>query len=148
MCGKEFKNGPHLERHKKVHSETDLRPFKCTKCCLTFREKYNLKRHMDGVHEDRESFNCNQCDKKYRHKHRLEEHIELVHNIDKTKRFDCKQCEKSFPHPKILRLHELNVHIEAEIACPLCSYKCKKKGKLTRHLGTVHKDATDFVCPN
>ena len=27
LCGKEFKNGPHLERHKKVHIETDLRPF-------------------------------------------------------------------------------------------------------------------------
>ena len=148
LCSKEFKNGPHLERHKKLHSETDLKPFKCTNCSLSFRENYNLKRHMDGVHGDREGFKCSQCDKTYKFKSKLLDHIDIIHNIDKMEKIDCKQCEKSFPHITLLRSHERNVHVEADIECQLCGRKFKVKGKLTRHLGTVHKEAIDFVCSN
>ena len=52
LCSKGFKNGPHLERHRKVHSETDLKPFKCTKCSLSFREKYNLSCELGADFEN------------------------------------------------------------------------------------------------
>ena len=142
FCQKQFKDQAHLKRHIKLHNDSDSKPFKCPRCVLSFRENYNLQKHISGVHEKGELFKCNQCDKVYKYRNSLSDHIDMAHNTDKTKPlFNCKQCHKSFFHAKVLRTHQLRVHVEAEKECPLCCRMFKQKSKLNRHLREVHKEA-------
>ena len=138
ICGKAFKSSPHLERHSKLHSQHELKPFKCDLCELSFREKYNLKKHIDGVHENQETFSCDKCDKIFNRQKSLLRHKDIRHN-ENPQKHECSICGNIFTHKEHLRKHELCVHVDATHECQICQKKFKDSGKLTRHLGTVHK---------
>ena len=50
LCGKRFKKNHNLNVHMRVHQ--DVRPFGCSHCSQTFRQKAHLKKH-EGTHEER-----------------------------------------------------------------------------------------------
>ena len=59
VCGKEFSRSDHLSRHMEIH--VDKRPFQCSLCDKTFREKYHLQSHKKVVHEKIKDYECDQC---------------------------------------------------------------------------------------
>ena len=109
---------------------------------MSFREKYNLKRHEDRIHEKKilKMFECDKCSFKIERKARLNDHIALKH--DKINKFlECDECYKTFPLEPILRRHKRLVHIIPTHECTVCKLKFKTKAKLDRHnAGVLHKN--------
>ena len=57
----------------------------CYDCGLTFKDSYNLKRHVEHKHNNNESLNnlktdCNFCGKEFYHTDGLKRHIKSKHS--------------------------------------------------------------------
>lgn len=73
----------HLESHLLIH--TDQKPYLCTQCEQTFRQKQLLKRHMNFYHNpnyvppqpQEKTHVCPSCKKSFRHKGNLIRHMAM-----------------------------------------------------------------------
>ena len=86
LCGKEQQpqHTGNWRNHQLSHRAH--RPFLCKTCAKTFKSKYDLKRHMKAVHEEKEiqifSRICSICSKHLRRRIDLKKHMASAHNID------------------------------------------------------------------
>ncbi|KAH7381522.1 hypothetical protein BKA66DRAFT_464379 [Pyrenochaeta sp. MPI-SDFR-AT-0127] len=62
-CGQGFKRDEHLERHVLIH--TDIRPFRCQECKLTFKRKDLLRRHFRSIHAPPSELDSTQADDEF-----------------------------------------------------------------------------------
>lgn len=74
-------------------------------CNKEYKTKYNLKKHVEMLHLDRQFFICDLCDKSLSSKQVLDEHMNKHLGI---KPFKCTFCYKKFRHYSHLALHRKN----------------------------------------
>ena len=75
----------------KEHTESSTN---CSICAKSFSTKYNLKNHIEAIHEGKKPHKCPICDKSTAEKGSLKKHIELVHEGKKPHK--CSICDYNF----------------------------------------------------
>ncbi|CAF0852318.1 unnamed protein product [Brachionus calyciflorus] len=100
-CGETFKTSFHLKRHC-LTRHSNLRPFKCNDCGMTFARKDKLKQH-EAKHVNLPPYVCNDCGKGFYRKEHLKDHEISKHS--KQYPFSCEHCNKGFVHAKDLHRH-------------------------------------------
>ncbi|KAM6989305.1 uncharacterized protein LKV04_008989 [Tautogolabrus adspersus] len=92
ICGIEFSQIHHLQRHSVVH--TGLKPYKCSVCERGFNQASNLKSHM-RLHTGERPYKCQHCDKSFNHNVSLKSHVQRYHTSssgpDRNKRKKVKR---------------------------------------------------------
>ena len=68
-----------------------FRPFRCTECNMSFRRRFELKKHMVR-HKDFHQFMCDLCGKGFYTASELQKH-NRVHTGEKP--YQCHQCSES-----------------------------------------------------
>lgn len=79
-----------IKNLKQIHRNT----FKPTEFCFRFKNKYNLKTHIES-HTGEKNVQCNECGKTYSRKSCLLKHME-EHTGIYTKVFPCDFCDRTF----------------------------------------------------
>ena len=149
ICGKLFGNKAHLERHLQIHNSSLKKKFSCEKCSQSFLEKYNLKQHVDNVHNNVQRFVCKECGEKLRKRCDLTFHIEINHpdTAVPNPEWKCIECGKFYPHSRALKTHKKLVHnTEPRHACKPCGRVFKMKTKLDLHVkGKLHVNLVNKI---
>ena len=75
----------------------------------------------------------------------------VVSSEDSKNKFICTICNKSFIYEVYFNKHNLNVHnipipIVNERECPVCHKILASKGKVQRHIRSVHEKTTEEKC--
>ena len=52
-------------------SVTGLRPFQCTMCEWAFKQAYDLKHHVESIHNNIKAHQCELCGKEFTRKYTL-----------------------------------------------------------------------------
>ncbi|XP_066144686.1 zinc finger protein OZF-like isoform X2 [Euwallacea fornicatus] len=111
------------------------------------------------------AFQCNICDKAYTKKHDLKRHLEGKHNQklstnfktqntailaqcreENSKTFKCDFCLKIFnKSSNFLRHRSMHTNIKA-FCCNLCGKNFRLNMSLTRHISEVHEGVRKFKC--
>ena len=114
---------------------------KCGTCSKVFKFKHRLKRHIQGVHEEKKPFECPTCSKTFSQKNNLKEHIAIVHEGKKPHK--CNICNASFTTKRCLKTHTL-AHHELEIPqkCKFCDAIFSKNEALKTQMTVVHERKT------
>ena len=81
---------------------------KCPLCNTCFKDKDQLKDHVDRVHEGKKKYACPTCDQRFSVKHSMTSHINAVH--EKVKTVTCVFCNQSFSNKQQLKNHIGKVH--------------------------------------
>ena len=121
------------------------RPFPCTLCSMSFKEKPHLTKHIRIVHEKKKSYKCSVCEYTSKDKHNLKVHFEAVHEGKKP--FQCEICQKCLATKQSLKNHLIQVHDGAKgHQCTLCDFSTATKQQLHRHISSVHERNKQFKC--
>ncbi len=100
-CGETFKTSFHLKRHA-LTRHSNIRPFRCNHCLMTFARKDKLKQH-EAKHINHPLYSCSDCGKGFYRKEHLKDHEISKHS--KQYPFSCEYCAKGFVHSKDLHRH-------------------------------------------
>ena len=112
---------------------------KCDMCDSFFKDKRDLKKHVESVHEQKKQFHCNICDAYLTTKQSLNGHIATIHKGKKP--FKCNICDASFTQKRNLNGHIASVHEgKKPFKCPTCDARFAQKSNLKKHLTSVHKE--------
>ena len=87
FCGKYFARPALMLNHRRIH--TGEKPFVCTVCNKTYREKSHLTRHQRSHSDNTRPFRCEVCDKSFANNFYLTQHT-LTHSG--YKRLLCSTC--------------------------------------------------------
>ena len=112
-CVREFVNEQALQKHLEDHENEKVNkvppkkatPIKnnpppakdtevkatCPHCNQTFRRMYNMKTHVDRVHNKVKPFKCDSCDKSFATNSDLKQHL-ATHG--QGKKFACDMCDR------------------------------------------------------
>lgn len=113
----------HLESHLLIH--TDQKPFVCTDCNQSFRQKQLLKRHINLYHNPdyvqptpkEKTHTCSACEKAFRHKGNLIRHM-AQHDPDASDKFVVFKEEESITKQTIKTNQIISDTTEGElVAC-------------------------------
>ncbi|USP81220.1 hypothetical protein yc1106_08494 [Curvularia clavata] len=90
------------------------------------------------------------------HKHETMYHGTFEYDDDEAEypelpsSYDCNDCDAKFTRNHNLQIHMRSRHAESgnkpAFVCAICSKSFTRKGALTRHETTAHKDAKKFIC--
>ena len=83
----------------------------CEQCPYSTGKKYNMRSHVEAIHEKVIKYHCKQCNYGTSRKHRLETHFDAIHNTG-DKKFKCEKCPYSAPRRNYLKNHLESVHKE------------------------------------
>lgn len=101
ICKKHFSKWKYLQQHQKVHVSS---VYECELCGRVLRSKFNLKIHMNHLHENCEKYEyCSLCPSKFKRKADLEMHKK----IHCDKKFQCSNCKKKFHKKYNLQFHAM-----------------------------------------
>ena len=70
---------PPVHEEKMNSSKNGNKPFKYNVCGDSFSQERDLNRHIESVHENKNTFECSICDTSFTEKQSLNGHIESVH---------------------------------------------------------------------
>lgn len=101
ICNKAFAQNSSFKNHMRTHS--DERPFVCDICCIGFKERYHLKKHMLFKHSDELKEKCQFCGKKFKDSTAVRAH-ERIHSDHRP--YPCRRCGKAFKTSECLWHHE------------------------------------------
>ena len=60
----------------------NAKPWQCTQCQKTFKQKCHVRDHIEGSHMVGLSFSCPYCSQEIGSRHRLRTHISNKHNME------------------------------------------------------------------
>lgn len=144
MCNQSFKRAEQLSFHAMEAHSTD-RPYHCSFCEYTAREKSHLLRH-ERTHTRSNQISCQICDKKFLDSRDLNNHQTVHSNV---RDMPCPHCQKMFKSELYLKRHVRLVHTSMLIGifkCDTCDKSFKTKDYLNRHVRKIHKNPVLFVC--
>ena len=111
LCNKKFQTIQTMKFHQSlIHKESDC---KCNSCGEKFRLPFQLKAHVDGVHEKKNK--CEPCDITFKRKQQLSNHTRYKHdrnsrNTSRGIRGDREMCEICSAIVYNLEAHIQNMH--------------------------------------
>lgn len=105
-CQRVFASLNNLEKHMKMHGETNVKEISCPKCPSKFSTLSKLEEHK-VFHDQKRSFSCKVCHLRFRTKISLCEHFSEDHPEDA---FHCLYCEKAYSQKKSLYRHYNQCH--------------------------------------
>ena len=108
----------------------------CKHCKKTFKEKFNLKVHVDNVHKGLKKFKCDICGKQFTQKSSLKLHVKGVH--EKKRNHKCDQCDKAYFQAAGLSNHK-SIHSEKKFKCYMCQKLYFRHDVLKSHIKNSHK---------
>ena len=124
------KDHHHLQQHQDAHT---LHP--CSHCAYKAKQKSDLQRHIESVHEA-QIFPCTHCKYKATRKDHLQKHVKTVHQ---GQAFQCNQCKYKAKQRSDLQRHIRSVHEGQTYSCTHCTYKATRKDHLQKHIKSVHE---------
>ena len=126
LCKYETKYSQDIKRHSIIHTQTidERKQFKCAQCGSKYRDKRDLKVHIQSKHEDTK-LSCNLCTFQSNNVNTFRYHYNLVHKSR------CNICDKIVSHKGNLKIHmernhkkkQFKYETESKIACQLCTFK-------------------------
>jgi len=78
-CGKFFTRLSDLRRHMRTVHEDGPRTFQCEICHASFKQKWHLNTHVQGIHSGEKPFGCEECELTFARKSDLSKHVRVVH---------------------------------------------------------------------
>lgn len=129
FCPASFKQKVHLDTHKRQH--TGEKPFVCESCGRAYHCASVLKSHMNRYHLHLKPHKCDQCPNTYRQLYELRDHINL-HHLNK-KLYPCSLCDRRFGTRKHLHQHMLS-HGEKKFQCKFCDLRLVEVGLCISHI--------------
>ncbi|CAG8537763.1 7211_t:CDS:1 [Cetraspora pellucida] len=86
VCKRSFSRKFNMQSHLKTHDTDRVKPYACTyeSCNLRFTRKHDLKRHINGIHNEQKEFLCPHCNKNFSRKDAWKRH-ELTCSSEETK---------------------------------------------------------------
>ena len=139
QCGKTFTRNDTLHKHRAYVHKMRERKFKCNQCGHSSDSKYNLKAHIDVVHDKIRNHVCEECGQSFSQKNNLKLHIQAVHEM-KEKSLKCEQCPYSAYLNSDIKKHVNYVHKKIRNhVCDQCGYAASRVNILRKHMAAVHK---------
>ena len=80
-------------------------------------------------------YRCVTCGKSYAQPQYLNCHVRTEHD----EVFGCDECNENFPSTSALITHTKEVHIEADLSCPICNRLLASEITIIQHMRYVHK---------
>ena len=119
-----------------VHNDT--KRHKCGQCEKSYMGSWNLKQHIQSVHEGlKGGHQCEICDMSFFRPFLLKSHIKIVH--EGVKNHKCDQCDYVAGSLGNLKRHIVSVHEGLKKhKCKSCEYTCAYALDLKRHFSNVH----------
>lgn len=145
-CKKVYKRKKYLLVHiQEVHS-THTFTCERDNCGREFSLKRTLAQHIKIIHDDIGDFPCSMCTKTFRCRYELQQHNDGLHAADKTDR-TCPDCGKVFKKSRYMEIHRQCVHHGAQsFECKICKRAFSFKRSMERHVKAIHEDIRDFQC--
>ena len=128
---------------------------KCVICENTFSNQFNLKRHVQVVHEKKKSKLCHGCGKMYDQIRDLRSHESTCTGSPNMKANRIKNCECHYCNKKLSTKSKLKDHIrkkheqpdlseessrrKLDLECAVCSKRLKSSRNMKHHMETIHK---------
>lgn len=144
FCEYPFRSQTSFTNHlRKVHSDMNIKPYKCHLCQYRAALKGNLEQHIK-FHAQERPFTCPVCSKGFIQKYKLDLHLKFHEN---RREYKCDQCGSAFNDKQDLSRHNKNVHfpMATAVMCDTCNKPFKNKRNLEMHLH-VHTGAKEFSC--
>uniref|UniRef100_A0A182T9L9 Transcription factor grauzone n=1 Tax=Anopheles maculatus TaxID=74869 RepID=A0A182T9L9_9DIPT len=173
ICQKTYKTKRYLLLHiAKSHSSEEERPFKCTKCHISYPKQYllrahellhvqqqcqicqkvlsnnqSLKVHIAQMHSDDGNHICDTCGKVFRTKLAMERHINEHQGLDMVERLQCEYCKKWFSGKYNLNKHIRFLHMQdgQVFPCDICQHVSPNSRALANHKQRIHVEER-FEC--
>ena len=121
---------------------------KCDTCQKIFSYRWDLKNHLNTVHNKVKKHKCDVCFKPFAKLYNLKVHVTTIH--DREKRFKCEFCDKCFSQKSHQVRHVDSFHIKGyktfKFACAICNKKFEEKVYLDNHKGKFHSQISVFTC--
>ena len=112
-------------------------------CGSSFKQKRDLKRHIESIHEEKR-YLCDQCDYKATCQTNLRTHQDSIHN---GMRYLCENCGYKATHPSSLLRHIKLYHKGRKYSCGDCVFDATRMIDLKRHKEKHHKIKNhEFYC--
>lgn len=121
------------------HKNLKTSSYSCPICHVPIKRKYDIQRHILGVHAKVRAFDCKLCTQTFQQRGHLNAHIVYTH--EKHKGSVCSQCGKAFAGGSKLKRHFDTVHGNIRnFACNICEKKYKDLKALKHHNSVKHGD--------
>ena len=98
-----------LENQKTPDNKKANKRFKCDQCPYSAVHQYQMKAHVEAVHEKIKKFRCEECGYASSRKDGLERHMDALHNVG-DKKYKCGRCPYSAAQNAKLKMHVERVH--------------------------------------
>ena len=138
----------HLSLELHFIEEHNVLMFCCQVCGLAFKQKTDIKSHVERIHEKLFKHLCHKCDKSFYYRKQLTRHLAIWHNEGSSKRdYKCNTCGNIYKNLQGLNEHKIRTHDRSEIhSCDRCNYTTYIKKDLLAHTKHIHEGYKPNKC--